>query len=560
MACRIFDKMLQSHKSSTTVSPEMCNEELRDLHGSDERNSNHPLRFSTTAIFGEDEMAKDMVNHERTMSVGYMLKHYRRAMFWVAFLAAPIFIEGYATALLSSFFSYGPFIKKFGHQESGQIEYTISISTPWETGITIASACGQLIGLWMAPFVTYVIGYRLCRNAGLVIASFSTLLLLWSSDARNPLALFLVSQLFLGIPWGLFQAIILPYISDITPLRLRAPASAVISMFWLAGQFLTAVVLREARQFRNSAWRLATPILVQSTLLIPIMCIPCRPPESPLYLAQEDSDDEAKQTLRYLHRYPTFCPDTALAALKAVDVHEEETSNRPGLLSCFRGVNLRRTEIAVMVSVTQQCVGMPLITYPLQLLQKDGLSSERALPITVGLLALFFMSTFCSMPAMRFIGRRTLWLAGLSIETASLVALGGLAWYAEHGPKNISTITGYLTVILAMAYHLTTGPVCYAIVAETPATRLKTETNTLARAAYILLSLVNVYLVPQLLQIGPAGWNIGLRAAFVWAGTATGCLVWAWFRLPEMKDRSPAEIDVLFEHNVAARQWGDASF
>lgn len=33
------------------------------------------------------------------------------------------------------------------------------------------------------------------------------------------------------------------------------------------------------------------------------------------------------------------------------------------------------------------------------------------------------------------------------------------------------------------------------------------------------------------------------------------CLIWCWFRLPETKDRSFGEIDLLFEHKVAARKF-----
>jgi len=33
------------------------------------------------------------------------------------------------------------------------------------------------------------------------------------------------------------------------------------------------------------------------------------------------------------------------------------------------------------------------------------------------------------------------------------------------------------------------------------------------------------------------------------------CIIWCYFRLPETKDRTFGEIDLLFEHKVPARKW-----
>jgi SP family general alpha glucoside:H+ symporter-like MFS transporter len=50
-------------------------------------------------------------------------------------------------------------------------------------------------------------------------------------------------------------------------------------------------------------------------------------------------------------------------------------------------------------------------------------------------------------------------------------------------------------------------------------------------------------------------WNWGAKAGFFYAGTNLLCNIWCWFRLPETKDRSFGEIDLLFEHNVSARKF-----
>lgn len=50
-------------------------------------------------------------------------------------------------------------------------------------------------------------------------------------------------------------------------------------------------------------------------------------------------------------------------------------------------------------------------------------------------------------------------------------------------------------------------------------------------------------------------WNWGAKAALFYAGTNLLCNLWCWFRLPETKDRSFGEIDLLFDNKVAARKW-----
>jgi SP family general alpha glucoside:H+ symporter-like MFS transporter len=56
-------------------------------------------------------------------------------------------------------------------------------------------------------------------------------------------------------------------------------------------------------------------------------------------------------------------------------------------------------------------------------------------------------------------------------------------------------------------------------------------------------------------MLNPTAWDMAGKAAFVWAGTA--CLVWisCYFYLPECKDRSFRELDILFHRKVPARQF-----
>jgi SP family general alpha glucoside:H+ symporter-like MFS transporter len=56
-------------------------------------------------------------------------------------------------------------------------------------------------------------------------------------------------------------------------------------------------------------------------------------------------------------------------------------------------------------------------------------------------------------------------------------------------------------------------------------------------------------------MLNPSTWNWGAKAGFFWAASCFLCLVWTYFRLPEPKGRTQAELDFLFERKVSARKF-----
>jgi SP family general alpha glucoside:H+ symporter-like MFS transporter len=62
-------------------------------------------------------------------------------------------------------------------------------------------------------------------------------------------------------------------------------------------------------------------------------------------------------------------------------------------------------------------------------------------------------------------------------------------------------------------------------------------------------------MITEALTLTLTAWNWGAKAAFFYAGTNLLCSIWCWFRLPETKDRTFGEIDMLFTHQVPARKF-----
>ena len=60
---------------------------------------------------------------------------------------------------------------------------------------------------------------------------------------------------------------------------------------------------------------------------------------------------------------------------------------------------------------------------------------------------------------------------------------------------------------------------------------------------------------PGSITLGGTLANSRYNAAFVWGSTALLFFTWAFFRLPETKDRSFEQLDVLFAKKISARKF-----
>lgn len=55
--------------------------------------------------------------------------------------------------------------------------------------------------------------------------------------------------------------------------------------------------------------------------------------------------------------------------------------------------------------------------------------------------------------------------------------------------------------------------------------------------------------------MNPTAWHASGKTGFFWGSTALIAFTWAFFRLPEPKDRTYAELDILFARKVPARKF-----
>ena len=107
--------------------------------------------------------------------------------------------------------------------------------------------------------------------------------------------------------------------------------------------------------------------------------------------------------------------------------------------------------------------------------------------------------------------------------------------------------------MISVVFALTLGPISYTIIAETSSIRLRALSTAVGRAAYYIAEIPMIYLASRMLNA--TGWNLGGECGYVWGSTACVCWILAYFFLPELKNRSYRETDILFNRHVQAMKF-----
>lgn len=157
---------------------------------------------------------------------------------------------------------------------------------------------------------------------------------------------------------------------------------------------------------------------------------------------------------------------------------------------------------------------------------------------------------------MPHVGRRTLFLWGLSGIAVMFIAVGALGIPQSAAPRaELAWGIGALLIISAFISNVTVGPVSYSLVSEIPSSILRSKSVVIARFTYACLNIAANVIAPY--QLNPSAWGWGARAGFFWGGTCILGLIFTYFCIPEPKDRTTAELDLLFERKVSARKFAE---
>ena len=492
------------------------------------------------------EKAHRASNFEHNLTNRDAFKIFPKAIGFSFILSLAIIMEGYDTSLLGSFYAYPTFREKFGvHTEANGYQVTSN----WQTGLQNGSKVGQILGLILAGLIADRWGYKKTMLGALVALTCFIFLMFFAQN----IIMLLVGEVLCGIPWGAFQTLTTTYAAEVSPIVLRPYLTTYVNLCWVTGQFISAGILRGLLG-RTDQWGWRIPYAIQWVWPVPIIIGVLFAPESPWWLVRNGRTEDAKRSLNRLSRpgISEYDADDAVALMILTNANEKLSREGVSYWDCFKGVDLRRTEIVCCVWMCQVFCGIWYGGNIVYFLQQINFSNEQAFNFGLGLNAVGWCGTVCSWFVMQRVGRRKLFVTGLGILFSILMLVGFLGIPSGKN-AGISYASAALLMVFVFTYDLTVGPVTYCLISEIPSTRLRIKSTVLARDCYNVASIVANFLNPPILN--PLAWNLKGKGGFIWAPLCLICFVWSFFRLPEPKGRTPAELDILFEKRVPARKF-----
>ena len=417
-------------------------------------------------------------------------------------------------------------------------------------GLGNASGVGAFFGALLNGLLVDRFGQKRVLLGALLTLSAFLFIVFFAQSA----AVLCVGEILCGLPWGIFATTSPAYASEVLPLRLRVYLTSWTNMCFIIGQLIGAGVLEGLVNVPNE-WSYRVPFAIQwfwPVLLFPILSFA---PESPWYLVRKGRHQEAENSLRRLNPKSPEAVGPTLALIIHTDNQEKELLNvKTSYWQCFRGVERRRTEIACMAFAGQILTGLVFGSNSTFFFQQVGLNTNQIYKLNVGSNALALLSTLFSwFLVMPNVGRRRIYICGCAAMATILYLIGILQGVSHFNRKPIGMAQAVLTLLWVVSFQLTVGQLGWSTPAEVGSTRLRQKTVVLARNSYYVTSVIASVLEPYF--VSPTAWNLRGYTAFVWAGTCTITGIWAVFRMPETKDRSYEELNLMFAKRLPARHF-----
>jgi SP family general alpha glucoside:H+ symporter-like MFS transporter len=468
------------------------------------------------------------------------------AIFWTVMMSMSVIMEGYDTNLIGNFFAFPTFAEKYGQRidEHGHHQ----LSAAWQATLSNMAGIGSFCGVLLNGYLVDKFGQkRVIIGALCALSCF-----IFFTFLAPTIQVLAAGEFLCGLPWGVFASSAPAYASEVLPMSLRVYLTSYTNMCFIIGQLIAAGVLAGLVS-RADEWAFRIPFAIQWTwpaILIPLLCFA---PESPWHLVRKGKLDKAKRSLHRLTSEKTNIDiKNVLATIVRTDELEKKITAGTSYWDCFRGVERRRTEIACMAFAGQMFSGLAFAYNSTYFFQQVGLTPIQTYRLNIAgtcmALAGTLVSWFALLP---YFGRRPIFLYGMISLSMIQYIIGVLNIWTE--VDAVAMIQAVLTLVWTFVFQLSIGQLGWALPAEIGSTRLRQRTVCLARNTYYL-----AFVAAQTLQpffMNPTQWNMKGYTGFFWGTTALLTFAWAFFRLPETKNRTYEELAWLFAEGTPARKF-----
>jgi len=310
--------------------------------------------------------AKAATEAEHAMTVRQAIKLYPNAIAWSILFSTAVAMEGYDLVLIPAFYAFPSFQRKYGVPAKSGRGY--QIPAPWQAGLSNGARVGEILGL--------LLNGVLCERFGFKRTMIGTLLLLAALIfipffAQN-IETLVAAEVLMGVPWGVFQTVTTACAAEVCPMALRGYLTTYVNMMWGLGQLMASGVLRAFLK-RTGQWSYRIPFAMQWLWSVPLAIGIAFAPENPWWLVRRGRDDAARRSLRRLNSAQSDSEiDQTVSMMRHTNEVEKELSTGTLYRDCFKGTNLRRTEITCITWVIQAATGASLSGYAAYFFEQAG--------------------------------------------------------------------------------------------------------------------------------------------------------------------------------------------
>ncbi|OBW68852.1 MAG: Uncharacterized protein AUREO_010700 [Aureobasidium pullulans] len=448
-----------------------------------------------------------------------------------------------------------------------------TLSGPHNSLITSILSAGTFFGAIIAGDVADTIGRRWTVIMGCAIYMIGVVL----QVASHGLGLIVAGRLVAGLGVGFESAIVILYMSEICPRKVRGALVAGYQFCITIGLLLASCINYGTKDINNTgSYRI--PIGIQFLFGIVLGGGLFFLPDSPRYFVKRGNVEAARSALARLRGQPGDS-DYIEAELSEIVANEEyERSMIPttgwvsGWANCFKGSlwkqnsNLRKTILGTSLQMMQQWTGVNFIFY----YSTPFLQSTGAIGNAFLISLIFTLVNVCSTPlsfwTVERFGRRPLlvWGAlGMLICQFIVAIIGVTAGFnkthtipnpAGGDPltraNNISAVNAQIAFIAIFIFFFasTWGPGAWILIGEVFPLPIRSRGVALSTASNWLWNTIIAVITPYMVNEDKG--NLKSSVFFIWGGLCTCAFIYSYFLVPETKGLSLEQVDRMMEETT----------
>ncbi|KAL1651650.1 hypothetical protein SLS61_005312 [Didymella pomorum] len=490
--------------------------------------------------YSDLQLGESLIEKDRDSSLCASAMSHKRILAHsiAALLAGGVF--GYDSVINGASISMPAFLLYFGdHTATG----SLFVPSIWASMWTAMSYLLQAIGGFAISFVSDHIG----RKWACVAAACISIVGVGVQYAATSRGMLLGGKMINGLAIGCIFASATSWASEISPLRLRGPIQSSIVLFMVLMQAIGLVTIRlYIENITPAAFRMVFALQwiwpIAAGLAFLVM------PESPTFLVQKGKIEAAKKALTRL--YGSSNHIDARLALLSKQVEQErlqaETHGNAGYLELFKRTSLKRTFTFLAAGLN----GASLLAQNTYFLIIAGLPAVHAFDVGIGGFGLAIVAIVFSWFYMEKFGRRSIWLAGVTINIVVMAIIGGL--YYSHAKASLWAVAILMNVLIAWQL-LTMTSIGWVITAEVSSYRLRAKTQSIGVISNAATTWLFTFTVPYMYNTDSG--NLGARTGFVFMGTSVILLIGSWFLVPDLQGFTTEEVDWLYTQKIPVRHF-----